>query len=542
MIVNIKDKAKDLYYSNKKSGLKATNSQDAIDEVSSKVDQIAGNQIPQEYLEAAVNEYVNNNSAGFATNVNLEDLDNKLSGEIAEVDSVIYENNNIFEFTLGTISGSSGGFISTQSAMVTGYLSAKKGQKIVFLNDWLGAVGYYSTQAQSGFNGISEVWVKEVIVPSDCFIRITAKNAQGTEIEDLTVSAKNVALQYNLLELQNNGVANVKALGATGDGVSDDTAIIQKALNEYSVVYIPKGEYKITSITLNKHNVLLGDSPSLSILKSDSTDFSVIVPRSADHSVIKNIGVTSGIDIGHTGEASVQDMSVHLNSVYVTGGKGIFIGHRGGLFENCRIGGASQGFYVDGTDNVLSNCVASVIDKHGYATSNANNSFENCKAFCCGMSEWGTGFMIAGAFCRVSNCEAQQNRYENFYLKNTNGSILNGCMSDGAFWNSELTEESQYTNKEFGKLNKGAIFVRNIKNCKIDVSVINGSLFGQTHGIIDYIFTTQKDLGEVKEMSNCNITILSFNRNNYECENSDFIISDYTIDNYFLINGSQYLS
>lgn len=89
MIVNMRDKAKDLYYSNAKSGLSATNAQDAIDEVSGKVDQIAGNQIPEEYLEAAVDEYVNNNSAGFATQVNLEEVESQLSSEIEEIENTI---------------------------------------------------------------------------------------------------------------------------------------------------------------------------------------------------------------------------------------------------------------------------------------------------------------------------------------------------------------------------------------------------------------------------------------------------------------------
>ena len=83
MIVNMKDKAKDLYYSNTKSGLKAGNAQDAIDEVSGKVDQIAKDQIPEEYLEKAVDDYVKNNSGGFATKVELEGLDNQLSSDIA---------------------------------------------------------------------------------------------------------------------------------------------------------------------------------------------------------------------------------------------------------------------------------------------------------------------------------------------------------------------------------------------------------------------------------------------------------------------------
>jgi len=102
MIVNMNDKAKDLYYNNVKSGLKATNSQDAIDEVSGKVDQIAGNQIPEEYLEAAVDEYVKNNSGGFATKVELEGLDNQLSSEIADVVGD-YKSQNLFNKNDNTI-------------------------------------------------------------------------------------------------------------------------------------------------------------------------------------------------------------------------------------------------------------------------------------------------------------------------------------------------------------------------------------------------------------------------------------------------------
>ena len=89
----MKDKAKDLYYSNSKSGLKAGNAQDAIDEVSGKVDQIAGDQIPQEYLEKAVDEYVNNNSGGFATQSDLGEL----SSEIVEIQKELNLKQNILE-------------------------------------------------------------------------------------------------------------------------------------------------------------------------------------------------------------------------------------------------------------------------------------------------------------------------------------------------------------------------------------------------------------------------------------------------------------
>ena len=120
MIVNMNDKAKDLYYNNVKSGLKATNSQDAIDEVSGKVDQIAGNQIPEEYLEAAVDEYVNNNSGGFATKVELEGLDNQFSSEIVEVNSDVHSITDGGFLSIG-FDYIEGGYIDTTTGEVVAY-------------------------------------------------------------------------------------------------------------------------------------------------------------------------------------------------------------------------------------------------------------------------------------------------------------------------------------------------------------------------------------------------------------------------------------
>lgn len=76
--------------------------------------------------------------------------------------------------------------------------------------------------------------------------------------------------------------ANVKnaPYNAVGDGVHDDTAAIQSAINacpEGQVVYLPAGTYHTTNqISINKGVVLRGDGPALTKIKNTSSSFSII--------------------------------------------------------------------------------------------------------------------------------------------------------------------------------------------------------------------------------------------------------------------------
>jgi sugar lactone lactonase YvrE len=56
---------------------------------------------------------------------------------------------------------------------------------------------------------------------------------------------------------------NLHALGAKGDGVTDDTAAIKKAIAEHRTLYFPSGHYIVTdTITLRPDTVLIGLSPT----------------------------------------------------------------------------------------------------------------------------------------------------------------------------------------------------------------------------------------------------------------------------------------
>jgi len=61
--------------------------------------------------------------------------------------------------------------------------------------------------------------------------------------------------------------ANVHDLGAKGDGQTDDTAALQKAIDTHRVLYFPQGQYQITdTLRLRPDSVLIGMHPAQTLL------------------------------------------------------------------------------------------------------------------------------------------------------------------------------------------------------------------------------------------------------------------------------------
>ncbi|MFZ0276058.1 MAG: glycosyl hydrolase family 28-related protein [Candidatus Sulfotelmatobacter sp.] len=92
--------------------------------------------------------------------------------------------------------------------------------------------------------------------------------------ETATLSAPPTPVKSDILDLPPMDTwVNVRSLGAKGDGTTDDTDALRKAIAQYRAIYLPSGQYRVTdTITLRPDTVLIGLHPSVTrILLADST-------------------------------------------------------------------------------------------------------------------------------------------------------------------------------------------------------------------------------------------------------------------------------
>ncbi len=97
---------------------------------------------------------------------------------------------------------------------------------------------------------------------------------------------------------------NLQSLGVKGDGVTDETVAIQKAIDEHPTLYIPMGRYLVTdTIHLRPDTVLIGLHPSMTQfdLKDESPGFQGVgAPRAlleapkGGHNIVTGIGLFTG--------------------------------------------------------------------------------------------------------------------------------------------------------------------------------------------------------------------------------------------------------
>jgi hypothetical protein len=273
---------------------------------------------------------------------------------------------------------------------------------------------------------------------------------------------------------EGGGVFNVRAaeFGATGNGITDDTAAIQAAITLAQLVggrvYVPQGTYIISSpLSITAPMQLEGASLFGTILQAASasnlTNGVIYVSGTALRGVeLRQFTINGnranqttngrGIQFNTPWQSPGPDANHVIEDVYIhdTYSDGFYIPIGADTRQlrltnvHVRSTTAGNGFNFGGTatgsmtDSIFVGCFAELTALNGWYIGGDSNHFIGCKAFWCGnIGGNNHGFYIQGWDNTFTACEAQDNYQSGFYGDysgdSTYGSIATtfaNCMAD----------------------------------------------------------------------------------------------------------------
>lgn len=126
---------------------------------------------------------------------------------------------------------------------------------------------------------------------------------------------------------------NLRSLGVKGDGVTDDTDAIRKAIAEHRVIYVPMGRYIVSdTLQLRADTVLIGLQPSMTqfdlldgtpAYQGPGAPLPLLETPKGGHNIVSGIGLsTGGINSRAVGAMWMAGADSLMDDVRLLGGHG----------------------------------------------------------------------------------------------------------------------------------------------------------------------------------------------------------------------------
>lgn len=311
------------------------------------------------------------------------------------------------------------------------------------------------------------------------------------EVEKIS-DLESINEQLARIENKTKESINVTFFGVKGDGITDNTDILQELLDKYESLYFPPGVYIASNLLLNSFNHIYGEGRKSHLKQKANTNGHFITCKEPESHSIKitslyidgnasnqstdNDGVHIVNSLAEIGYEQIIDHYLVIDNIYVEkcSGTGVSIEYT----RECKINNLvvrqckKDGIYFNGSDSSFSNCTVSTSDV-AYHFHTGASRLTNCKAFVNNV-----GFFFDGQYCTnvvMNSCDTQSNRlgYKLVNCKNINMSnILSD--SDGSISMIIDNAKSCYIqgviDDKYDEINRQGIHIKNnTSNCKIDI-------------------------------------------------------------------------
>jgi hypothetical protein len=339
------------------------------------------------------------------------------------------------------------------------------------------------TQAIIGVGGVDQMTVSNAGV-------VTANSFVGA-ISNTNVTATGSTAPRTLAN-RFADVANVRDFGAIGDGVADDTAAIQAAINSIPAhplggsVYLPTGTYKVSApILVNKSVYFYGDGYGTNIQTSSAT--ANVLVASAERFHVSNLRITASvtrtagwyIDVltgGNRSRISNFEMDAAFGGIRTNATASLTI-ENGQLFNGTSSTGVAikieNGFDVTIKD-ILTDSATDIFA--GVYIKNAGDvTIEDCQLLHAGQAlyvECGSG---DGAAAIWANNTFFDNSNRGLYMLASNGGNITRCLFDQCWFASSVNQNILMATTTGGLIN-GVDF----NGCHIFLSGADGVLISDS--------------------------------------------------------------